>query len=130
MGGDLRWSRLNVMQLVRRVRRAAPEPCRRPGPAGRQRTVGRWFDTSAFAAAGPFALGTASRNPVRGPSYRNLDLAIARRVTLPAANAVELRVECFNVTNTPPFGNPNGTFGSPAFGAITTAAIRESCSWW
>ena len=33
----------------------------------------------------------------------------------------EFRTEAFNVTNTPPLGQPNGTFGSPAFGTITTA---------
>jgi hypothetical protein len=33
----------------------------------------------------------------------------------------ELRAEAFNVTNTPHFGNPNGSFGTGAFGTITTA---------
>ncbi len=40
---------------------------------------------------------------------------------LPGGNAIELRVEAFNVTNTTPFGAPNGSFGSAAFGTITTA---------
>jgi hypothetical protein len=86
-----------------------------------QRSVNRWFDTSAFAAAGQFELGTSSRNPVRGPSYRNLDLALIRRVTLPASKALEVRAEIFNATNTPPLGAPNGVFGTGAFGTITTA---------
>jgi hypothetical protein len=34
---------------------------------------------------------------------------------------MEVRGEVFNVTNTPPLGPPNGTFGSAAFGTITTA---------
>ena len=34
---------------------------------------------------------------------------------------LELRAEAFNVTNTPPFGDPNGSFGSAAFGSITSA---------
>jgi hypothetical protein len=34
---------------------------------------------------------------------------------------LELRAEAFNVTNTPPLGDPNGSFGSAAFGSITTA---------
>jgi hypothetical protein len=33
----------------------------------------------------------------------------------------ELRMEAFNVTNTPPLGQPNGSFGTAAFGSITTA---------
>ena len=50
-----------------------------------------------------------------------LDLAVLRRVPLAPGQAVDLRVEVFNVFNTPQFGAPNGTFGS-AFGSITTAA--------
>ena len=86
-----------------------------------ERTTSRWFDTSAFATARAFELGTSSRNPVRGPAYRNLDLALIRRVGLAAGRAVEFRAEVFNATNTPPFGAPNGVFGSAAFGTITTA---------
>ena len=77
-----------------------------------ERSVSRWFNTSAFAAAPQFTLGTSSRNPVRGPGYRNLDLALIRRVPLPAGTALECRAEVFNVTNTPPLGAPNGVFGS------------------
>src|SRR5688572_1773858 len=86
-----------------------------------ERSVSRWFNTSAFSAAAPFTIGTSSRNPVRGPSYRNLDVAVIRRVSLPASKALEVRAEAFNLTNTTPFGAPNGVFGSAAFGTITSA---------
>jgi len=33
----------------------------------------------------------------------------------------ELRAEAFNLTNTPPLNQPNATFGSAAFGSITSA---------
>ena len=45
-----------------------------------ERSTSRWFNTGAFAAAPQFTIGSSSRNPVRGPSYRNLDLALMRRV--------------------------------------------------
>jgi len=86
-----------------------------------EQTPARWFNTSVFSTAPQFTLGNATRNPVRGPRYQNLDLSLSRRVSLPAANALEFRVEAFNVTNTTPFGAPNGSFGSAAFGTITTA---------
>jgi len=86
-----------------------------------ERSTGRWFDTSVFSTAPQFTIGSASRNPVRGPGYRNLDLALIRRVPVTANHALELRAEVFNATNTPPLGAPNGTFGSAAFGTITTA---------
>ena len=76
---------------------------------------------SAFATAPQFTLGSASRNPVRGPGYRNLDVAVIRRFRPQGTTAIELRAEVFNVLNTPPLGNPNGVFGSAAFGTITTA---------
>ena len=86
-----------------------------------ERSVSRWFNTAAFSAAPAFTIGSASRNPVRGPGVRNLDVALARRVPLRGRVALELRAEAFNVTNTPALGAPNGTFGSAAFGTITTA---------
>jgi hypothetical protein len=89
-------------------------------PAG-QRSTSRWFDTNAFAVAPQFTLGSAGRNPVRGPSHRSLDFALIRRVPLPSATNLEIRVEAFNLTNTPPLGAPNGVFGTAAFGTITTA---------
>jgi hypothetical protein len=89
-------------------------------PSG-ERDPTRWFNTSAFQAAAPFSLGTSSRNPVRGPGYRNLDLAVMRRVPLPANKTLEVRAEVFNAMNTPAFLAPNGSFGSASFGSITAA---------
>lgn len=89
-----------------------------PGP---ERTASRWFNTAAFTAAPPFTLGSSSRNPVRGPGYRNLDLAITRRIGLPRSITLELRGEVFNATNTTALGAPNTTVGSAAFGSITSA---------
>jgi hypothetical protein len=34
---------------------------------------------------------------------------------------LEFRAEVFNVTNTPPLNDPNGSFGSAAFGTINGA---------
>jgi hypothetical protein len=86
-----------------------------------ERTTTRWFNTAAFTAAPQFTLGNASRNPVRGPGYRNVDVALSRRVPLRGRTTLELRAEAFNLLNTPSFGNPNGVVGSASFGSITTA---------
>jgi hypothetical protein len=85
-----------------------------------ERSPAHWFNTSAFAVAPQFTLGSASRNPVRGPSYRNVDLALMRRV--PAGyGALELRAEIFNLLNTPAFGAPAAVLGAANFGTITSA---------
>jgi hypothetical protein len=89
-------------------------------PADR-RTPNQWFNTAAFAPAGQFTLGTSSRNPVRGPSYRDVDFALTRRVPLGGSRAIELRAEIFNLLNTPNFGAPTAVVGGAGFGTITSA---------
>jgi hypothetical protein len=88
-----------------------------------ERTPVRWFNTAAFAVAPVFTLGSASRNPVRGPGYSNVDLAISRRIPLPmrSGTALELRTEAFNLLNAPPFANPGATLGTTTFGVISSA---------
>ncbi len=85
------------------------------------RTPGHWFDTSAFETAPAFTIGSSSRNPVRGPSYRNVDLALIRRVPIDSNRSIEVRGEVFNLLNTPPLGQPDGVLGTAAFGTITSA---------
>jgi hypothetical protein len=86
-----------------------------------QRTASQWFNPAAFIAAPVFTLGSASRNPVRGPSYRNVDFALMRRVPVGQSRAVEVRAEVFNLLNTPNLGIPNAIVGASNFGSITTA---------
>ncbi len=86
-----------------------------------QRTTGRFFNTAAFAQAGQFTIGNASRNPATGPGYQNADVMLGKTFTITERVRTEFRAEAFNLTNTPPLGNPNGSFGNAAFGSITTA---------
>jgi hypothetical protein len=83
------------------------------------RTPAHYFNTAAFATAPQFVIGTASRNPVRGPAYRDLDMALVKHTKLWEQTDLEFRAEMFDVTNTPEFAQPNGSFGSTAFGSIT-----------
>ena len=90
-------------------------------PAG-QRTPAQYFNTAAFATAPQFTLGNASRNPVRGPAYRDGDIALIKHTGIGDHADLELRGEIFNLTNTPAFSQPNGSYGSAAFGSITSTA--------
>jgi hypothetical protein len=92
----------------------------KPNLAPNLRTPAHYINTSAFTTAPQFVLGTASRNPARGPAYRDLDLALTKHTKLPGETDVEFRAEVFNISNTPEFSQPNGTFGSSAFGSITS----------
>ena len=85
------------------------------------RTVARYFNTFAFSAAPQFVIGNSSRNPVRGPGLQTADLMLGKTFRITERASVEFRAEVFNVSNTPPLNDPNGIFGSAAFGSITAA---------
>lgn len=85
------------------------------------RNTNRFFDTTAFTQAPQFTIGNASRNPVVGPGYRAADVMIGKTFVITERFRTEFRAEAFNVTNTPPLGNPNVSFGNTAFGSITSA---------
>ena len=89
-------------------------------PAG-ERTAARWFNTAAFSLADQFTIGSASRNPVRGPSYKDVDLALMRLIRVGGDRTIELRAEAFNLLNTVNYGAPATTFGAANFGTITSA---------
>ncbi len=92
-----------------------------PELQGEERSTGRWFNTSAFTQSPQFTLGSSSRNPVSGPSYRTVDVMVGKTFAIGERVQTEFRAEAFNLTNTPSLGNPNGSFGVAAFGAITSA---------
>jgi hypothetical protein len=92
-----------------------------PNLPSSQQTTTQFFNTAAFAIAPQFTLGNASRNPVRGPHYRNLDVALIKRVFFGEGRSFEFRAEAFNLTNTPPLGAPATVVGAPGFGSITSA---------
>ena len=84
-----------------------------------QRTPAHFFNTAAFSTTPQFQFGNASRNPVRGPAYRDADLSLVKHTGIGEKTDLELRAEVFNITNTPGFAQPSGAFGTTAFGSIT-----------
>lgn len=94
------------------------------GPTG-GRSPTRFFNTAAFAVAPQFTIGDASRDPVRGPPFRDWDLSLIKRTRLAEKTLLEFRAELFNVTNTPAFAQPNGVFGTAAFGTIGAVVAEE-----
>jgi len=92
-----------------------------PNLSSSEQTTARFFNTAAFTIAPQFTIGSSSRNPVRGPAYRNLDLALIKHINFTETTNLEFRTEVFNFTNTPPLGAPNLVLGSAGFGSITSA---------
>lgn len=98
-----------------------PNVITNPNLASSERTTERFFNTSAFSMAPQFTIGNSSRNPVRGPQYRNADIALIKRTYFGEYRNIEFRAEAFNVTNTPPLGAPATIAGAAGFGSITSA---------
>ena len=65
-----------------------------------------YFDVLAFAPVTEARFGTAPFNVLRGPGVKSWDMMIARQVQFGQQMNLQLRVEMFNVTDTPRFGNP------------------------
>jgi hypothetical protein len=98
--------------------------CLRDGSlSGSDRTIDRWFDTTAYAAPTPVRLGTCGRNTLRGPSLTNFDMALARTFRMfSEGRTLEIRWEMFNMFNTPQFALPERNINSSAVGRITALA--------
>jgi hypothetical protein len=102
------------------------------------RTAAEWFNTAAFAQ-NPSALvsgiavnGNSSRNMLRGPSFKDVDLAVSRDFSLShfrEGMMIQLRADAYNVFNIVSLNAPVGngaTVGSSTFGEITSAsAMRQ-----
>ena len=99
-----------------------PNRVANPSLSRSERDASKWFNTAAFQTAPQFTLGTSSRNPVRGPGYRDVDLALLKRTKLKEGADLQFRAEFFNLTNTPPLGAPNVVLGTAGFGSITSAS--------
>ncbi|HWS89511.1 MAG TPA: TonB-dependent receptor [Pyrinomonadaceae bacterium] len=88
-----------------------------------ERTVDRWFDTTAYAVPTPARLGNCGRNTLRGPNLTNFDASLVRTFDYFGEDrALEFRWEVFNVFNTPQFGLPDRNVSGTAAGRISTLA--------
>jgi hypothetical protein len=112
----------------------AARPISNPKTSGSlySRVVGHYLDAAAFPSA-PIApngvsasdtdFGDSSTGFLRGPSQRDIDLALERTIPIKEGVSFRFRTEFFNITNTPNFANPNVSLTSgQAFGTITGTA--------
>lgn len=100
----------------------------RPNLIGDPRTSGspvqrlnQYFNPAAFSRPAPDTYGTAPRTlpNYRAFGLRNGDVTLMKNFRLAERKSVQLRIESFNLTNTPAFGVPNASFGSSSFGIIS-----------
>ena len=89
-------------------------------PSG-ERTLTRWFDTSAFEAQPLFTLGNTALNSMHGPGFASFDLSVFKDFVPRDGTRIQFRIETFNLTNHTNFGNPGGALGTSSFGVISSA---------
>jgi hypothetical protein len=74
-----------------------------------------YVNSSAFAVPGKTAAGvyiapgTSGRDIIRGPGLSNIDFALFKNFTVTEQVKAQFRLQAYNLTNTPHFGNPSDT---------------------
>lgn len=81
----------------------------------------RFLDAAAYALQPLNTPGNAPRNSAWGPGLFTVDMSLVKRFRVGGTRTADARIEAFNLTNRTNFQNPNGTWGSSTFGAITGA---------
>jgi len=91
-----------------------------------QRTLAKWFNTSAFTAAPAGQWGNSGRNILQGPGTKTIDFSFFKNTRLAEGNNLQIRAEFFNLLNTPQFNNPGATAGTSSIGIITSAGSEPT----
>jgi trimeric autotransporter adhesin len=84
-----------------------------------QRTVDRFFNTSAFMLPKPDSFGNAGRNSIIGPAIFTLDAALAKTFQLREGHNLQFRAQASNLLNTPEFTQVDTNLRSLSYGQIT-----------
>ena len=84
-------------------------------------TLGRYFNTAAFAHPANYQFGSAPRSVLRGPNSSNVDFSVTKTFPVKERYKVELRGEFFNLFNIANFDIPGHTLGNSDFGVISSA---------
>ena len=81
-------------------------------------TIGQWFNPAAFVAPAQYVFGDTPRDYVRGPGAWQIDMGIAKDISLTERVRLEFRTEFFNIFNHPQYGLPIANISATNFGAI------------
>lgn len=100
-----------------------PNVLRNPNLPSDERTVDRWFDTSAFVMPDLYTWGNAGAYVVDDDGRQVFDVSIAKRFYLSERQNIELRGEFFNFPNHPNFGAPGSggyVLNTTGYGVISS----------
>ncbi len=85
-----------------------------------------WFSKSSFTTTPNNVQGNTGINIYSGPDLFSLNTNLSRTIPIKERLQMQIRFECFNVTNTPAFAAPNTQVGSANFGYVTSTLNSSS----
>jgi outer membrane receptor protein involved in Fe transport len=88
-----------------------------------QGTVEQWFNPAAFAPAAN-ASEVGKRNVLRAPGISTVDFSLFKTFRVAPTQGVEVRVEVFNLFDTPQYAIPGNFVGNVDFGRITQTRLN------
>ena len=83
-----------------------------------------FINPAAFATPLPGTFGNLERNALHGPSFRQIDMAIGKKVPVGGHANGEFRLEVFNIFDRTNFSNPGATLANALPSASTTEANK------
>jgi hypothetical protein len=83
-----------------------------------ERSMERWFDTTAFSTPPNYVWGSQGKGMLRAPGMFQWDFAVQKRFPITESMRFALRMEAQNFFNTVNLGAPAATLNSPNFGVI------------
>ncbi len=101
------------------------------------RTIDRWFDTSAFLRSkcegcagegiyqGPQGYGSAGASLFDAPGQKTWDFACFKEFLPREGHRIQFRFEAFNFLNTPQFSAPSRALGAADFGRISSTVVNN-----
>lgn len=92
-----------------------------PALPSSERTLARWFDTTAFQNPAPLTFGNSPRSVLRGPGLVTTDLTLEKNIRLYGSTQLDVRAELYNLLNNVNFNPPGATLGAADFGVISSA---------
>lgn len=90
-------------------------------------SIGRYFDTSAYAFPAAYSFGNGSRNEpdLRMPGSKGMTLGIIKNTAIREQVRLQFRAELFNAVNFVNYGMPGTTLGTGSFGVINSAGAAR-----